>query len=60
MENNIKKNACMCITKSLCCVAEINTALEINYNSIKSNKFYIEKQNKGKGSHDFSVTFLLS
>jgi len=48
MENNIKKNACMCITKSLFCVAEINTALDINHNSIKSNKFYIEKQNKGK------------
>ena len=48
MEKNIKKNACMCITKSFCCAAEINTALEINYNSIKSSKFYIEKQNKGK------------
>ena len=27
----------MCITESLCCTAEIGTALEINYTSMKKN-----------------------
>ena len=31
----LKKNVCMCITESLCCSAEIATALYINSTSIK-------------------------
>ena len=38
MEKNIKKNVYLCITESLCCTAEMNTTLEINYTSIK--KFF--------------------
>ena len=26
MEKNVKKDVCICITESLCCTAEINTA----------------------------------
>ena len=26
-KNILKKNVCMCITESLCCIAEINTTL---------------------------------
>ena len=36
MKKNMKKNAYICITESLCCTAETNTALQINYTSIKS------------------------
>ena len=36
MEKNIKKNVYTCITESLCCTAEINTTLYINYASIKN------------------------
>ena len=32
---NRKKNAYICITESICCEAEINTTLYINYTSIK-------------------------
>ena len=39
MEKNIKKNVCICITESLCCVAEINTILKVNYTSIKKKHF---------------------
>ena len=35
MENNMKKNVCICITESLFCTAEINTTLWINCTSIK-------------------------
>ena len=35
MEKNMIKNVYICITESLCCTAEINTTLEINYTSIK-------------------------
>ena len=31
----MKKNVYVCITESLCCTAEINTTLQINYISIK-------------------------
>ena len=37
MEKNMKKNVCMCVTESLCCPAEINTTLSINYTSVKNN-----------------------
>ena len=30
-----EKNTWMCIIESLCCRAEINTTLEVNYSSIK-------------------------
>ena len=30
-EKNMKKNVYICITESLCCTAEINTTLQINY-----------------------------
>ena len=33
-----KKNVYMCMTESLCCTAEINTTLYINYTSIKNLK----------------------
>ena len=42
MEKNIKKTVCMCVTESLCCTAEINTTLYINYSSI-INKLKILK-----------------
>ena len=35
MENNIKKNAHVCITESLCCIAEVNTTLLSQPTSIK-------------------------
>ena len=36
MEKSIlKKNVYICITESLCCIAEINTTLLDNYTSIK-------------------------
>ena len=35
MEKNMEKNDYICITESLCHIAEINTALQINYTSIK-------------------------
>ena len=35
MEKNIKNNVYVCITESLCCTAEINTILQMNYTSIK-------------------------
>ena len=41
MAKNIKKNACMCITESLCCSAEISTTLQINCTSA-------ERQHGGK------------
>ena len=31
----MEKNVYICITESLCHIAEINTALQINYTSIK-------------------------
>ena len=31
-------NTCICIAESLCCTPETNTALQINYTSIKNNK----------------------
>ena len=31
MEKKMKKNICICITESLCCTAETNTTLHINY-----------------------------
>ena len=42
MEKNMKKNMYIHITESLCCIEEINTALQINSTSIKlkSNKEY--------------------
>lgn len=33
--NKRKKDVYMCVTESLCCTAEINTTLKINYTSIK-------------------------
>ena len=45
-----KKYIYKCIPKSLCCTAEINTALYINYTSIKKKlfvvKLYIVPQNR--------------
>ena len=38
MEKNFKKNMYGCVTESLCCEAEINTTLQINYNLIYINK----------------------
>ena len=35
MEKNVEKNACICITESLCCLVEMNTTLEITHTSIK-------------------------
>ena len=35
MEKNVKKNAYMCVIESLCCTAEINRTLLINYILIK-------------------------
>ena len=37
MEKNIKKNVYICRTETLCCTAEINTTLYINYILIKKN-----------------------
>ena len=42
MEKNIKKRMYICITESLCCIAEINTTLQINYISIKKIKEQVE------------------
>ena len=37
MEKNIlKKNVHVCINESICCIAEINTTLQINYTSVKN------------------------
>ena len=42
MEKNIlKKNVHVCINESICCIAEINTTLQINYTSVK--KLHHEK-----------------
>ena len=46
MEKNIlKNNIKICITESLCCIAEIKTTLRINYTSIKilksSHSFFL-------------------
>ena len=36
---------CVCITKSFCHTAEINTTLSINYTAIKSLKIQKKKKN---------------
>ena len=41
MEKSIKKSIYLCIIESLCCIAEINTTLQINYISIEK---YINKK----------------
>lgn len=41
MENNTKKYICVCRSESLCCTAQINTTLEINYISIKRKKNFL-------------------
>ena len=38
----------ICITESLCCVAEINTTLCINYTSIKKKKLDFPGSSVGK------------
>ena len=55
----MKKNVHICITKSLCCTAEINIPLQVNYTSILKNdtghsikKCF--KQLKNKEFHRFS------
>ena len=40
----MKKNLYICITESLCHVAEINTTLSINYTAIKSLKIQKKKE----------------
>ena len=35
---NMNKNAYICVTESLCCRAEINTTLQINYTSVKKKR----------------------
>ena len=40
----MKKNVYVCITESLCCTAEINTTLYINYTSIKKIKNCLKKK----------------
>ena len=34
-QKEYEKNVYICITESLCCIAEMNTTLYINYTSIK-------------------------
>ena len=45
-----KKNVDICITESLCCIAEMNMTLYINYASIKkkSENTYTQKESSGQ------------
>ena len=39
----MKKDVYICVTESLCCAAEINTTLQINYSLIKNSICFLHK-----------------